>query len=351
MKKFVFSTALGSLVLASAQPVLAQNAEGAQKTISPPSEASGEEYEETDDVWFEESEGEGESGSQDDALAMAMATMLLTTMFEAEPLTAEAEARLPAATSVAASLVPEGVYGEMMGQMVDSFLGPIFEMADTKGGMSASDLSNFTGITGDAIDTLTDEERAELTGIFDPVHETREQAKFDGIISGVNTLFAVLEPGVRDGLARAYASKFEESELLDLQAFFATPVGAKYASQSLLLNSDPQVIAGVMKTIPSLIEQLPTLKESFESAGEGLPEPRRYDDLTPSEQRRASELLGVDQDTLRESMAMAEDGMAENMMSEDYWETVEEEATLSDSEADSTADALEQDATAEDEAE
>jgi hypothetical protein len=46
--------------------------------------------------------------------------------------------------------------------------------------------------------------------------------------------------------------------------------------------------------------------ESIEDAEAGLPEPRGYDDLTPSEQRRASAILGVDQQTLRESMAAAD---------------------------------------------
>ena len=50
---------------------------------------------------------------------------------------------------------------------------------------------------------------------------------------------------------------------------------------------------------------------AIEDAEAGLPEPRGYDDLTPAEQRRAAQLLGVDQLTLRESMAEAD------MMTED----------------------------------
>ena len=327
MKRFAISTALGSLVLASAQPVLAQDAD--EPPVMVIEQADDSDQTETADVWFD-GDADTDEGAGD-AMAMAMVTAMLSSMFEPEPLTAEAEARLPAASSVAASLVPEGVYGEMMGQMMDSFLAPIFKMANTEGGMSNSALATYTGIAMETVDALTDEQRAELTDIFDPVYQTREQAKFDGIVSGINTLFGVLEPGVRDCLARAYASKFDSSELADLQAFFATPVGAKYASQSLLLNADPQVISGMMKTIPSLIEQLPALKESFENAEAGLPEPRRYDDLTPSEQRRAAELLGVDQPTLRESMAAAE-AMEDEAMTEDM-------SDWSDADVDAAADA------------
>ena len=254
---------------------------------------------------------DGDESAQDDeemdAMAIALVGSIFATMFEAEPLTPEAEARLPAASSVAASLVPEGVYGEMMGQMMDSFLSPILELAEQDGGaMSAGDLAEYTGLDQQGIESLSQEERAELTQMFDPVYETRSRVQVDMIVGAANSVFATLEPGVRDGLAKAYATRFEASELDALNAFFATPAGAKYASQSLVINTDPQVISGMMQSIPSLLEQLPVLLESFEDAEAGLPEPRRYDDLTPAEQRRASTILGVDQPTLRESMVEAE---------------------------------------------
>ncbi|NCP19403.1 MAG: DUF2059 domain-containing protein [Erythrobacter sp.] len=293
MKTMAFATALVSLALT--QPAFAQD------------ETGGLEVAATD---FGEADMDDESATTEEtgADAMAMVAALIGGLFQADPLTPEAEARLPLATEVAGSLVPEGVYGEMMGQMMDSFLSPIMEMAEADGGsMSASDLTAYTGLYSEDLDALSDEERGELTEIFDPVYETRTQAQFDMIVGAANAVFATLEPGVRDGLAKAYASRFDASELAALNAFFATPVGAKYASQSLVINTDPQVISGMMQSIPNLLEQLPALMEGIEDAEAGLPEPRRYEDLTPAEQRRASELLGVDQQALRESMAQAEE--------------------------------------------
>ncbi|MEL7687409.1 DUF2059 domain-containing protein [Citromicrobium bathyomarinum] len=290
MKKTALVAALGSLALA--QPALAQDAA---------------EQAETDVEIAFESDDTGQDDGEPDPMALAMITGILGAMFEADPLTAEAKARLPEANAVAASLIPEGVYGAMMGQMMDSFLSPIMELAEADGGaMSAGDLTEYTGLYGEDLEGLSQEERGELTQIFDPVYETRTKAQFDMIIGVANSAFSVLEPGVREGLAKAYASRFEASELAALNAFFATPVGAKYASQSLVINTDPQVISGMMQSIPALIEQLPVLLESIEDAEAGLPEPRDYDDLTPSEQRRASAILGVDQQTLRESMAAAD---------------------------------------------
>ena len=96
---------------------------------------------------------------------------------------------------------------------------------------------------------------------------------------------------------------------------------------------------GMMDTIPSLIEKLPMLTESFENAADGLPEPRRYDDLTPSEQRRAAEMLGIDQSTLRESMAAAE-AMEDEAMTIDMSDWSDEDL---DAAADEAADEIEVD--------
>ena len=294
MRTYAISAALGAMVLG--QPAYAQD--GTMEEIDP-------------DVAIElavDDEDGDTAGAEDfDPAALAMVSSIFATMFQADPLTPEAEARLPEATAVAASLVPEGVYGEMMGQMMESFLSPILELAESDGGaMSATDLADYTGLYGEDLAQLSPEERVELTQMFDPVYESRTRAQFDMIVNTANTAFAALEPGVRDGLAKAYASRFEASELAALNAFFATPAGAKYARQSLVINTDPQVISGMMQSIPSLLQELPVLLESIEEAEAGLPEPRRFDDLTPAEQRRASEILGVEQMVLRESMVEAE---------------------------------------------
>ena len=348
MKLVACTTALAAL--AFAQPALAQEepAPDAVAEAEPITDLSD------DDTWDDgawDGEDDYEDGNEAegemDAMAAAMIGAMLGSMFQADPLTPAAEARLPAASSVAASLVPEGVYGEMMGQMMDSFLSPLLEMAEMDGGaMSADDLTAYTGLYGEDLADLSQEERAELTGIFDPVYETRSRAQFDMIVGAANSIFAILEPGVRDGLAKAYASRFEESELAQLQTFFATPVGAKFASQNLLINADPQVVSGMMQSIPVLLEELPMLIAGFEDAESGLPEPRRYDDLTPSEQRRAAAILDIDELTLRDSMAAAQemedavaDAAAEVEMATE--EVEEEEMEESAEEAESFEEAME----------
>ena len=75
---------------------------------------------------------EGEVFSED-MLAGVMGA--LAGMFATEPLSAEEEARLPAATALVDKIVPDGTIGEMMSGMFDGMLGPIMEMGeeDAKG--------------------------------------------------------------------------------------------------------------------------------------------------------------------------------------------------------------------------
>ncbi|WP_370177264.1 DUF2059 domain-containing protein [Alteriqipengyuania sp.] len=334
MKKYaIAAAAIGSLAIS--QPGLAQDtAEDPPKVTIEVHEA--DEGDEGEDDFF------GMGADEDNPFAMAIIGALISTMFQADPLTADAEARLPQAQQVAGSLVPEGVYGAMMTEMLDSFTSPIFEMAKMGGGMSADDLAIYTGLSTDQTGSLSSEERSELTAIFDPVHEERATADMSKVTALVGEVFEIIEPGMREGLSKAYAARFTDAELAELNAFFATPTGAKYAAQSLPVQADKHVIAGMMQSVPTLLERLPQVVEAIESnEGNGLPEPRRYDDLTPSEQRRAAALLGVEQTMLRESMAMAE-AMEEEVMIEDAWEpTIDEDDDAIDSAADDAADAME----------
>ncbi|WP_459788528.1 DUF2059 domain-containing protein [Alteriqipengyuania sp. 357] len=232
---------------------------------------------------------------------------MMGAIFNAEPLTEEQEARLPAAGAVAAALVPEGVYARMMRDMMDGTLGGIFDMAvDESDAMSSLDLADYTGLYGQEVEELTEEQRRELTRIFDPVYQERIASDMAEMTALMERVFDRLEPGLRDGLSRALATRFSDGELEAIDAFFSTPAGAKYAGESLIMFSDPQVMASVGQAMPTLMEEMSGLFDGQSGAADGLPEPRGYDDLTPSEQRRASEILGVDQDMLRVSMTSAD---------------------------------------------
>ena len=60
-----------------------------------------------------------------------------------------------------------------------------------------------------------------------------------------------IEPSYRAGLARAFATRFSAAELDELNRFFSTPVGARYAGESMLIYADPQVMAAMNELMSS----------------------------------------------------------------------------------------------------
>ena len=298
MKNIALVAAL--CALAVAQPALAQDDSAAE-------EASA-------DIQAELQQADPDEAGQNAGVALAE---MMGAIFSAEPLTAEQEARLPAAGAAANALVPEGVYGRMMREMMNGTLGGLFDMVAEEGDvMSSLDLADYTGLSGAQIDALTEDQRRELTTIFDPVYQARMEAGMAEMTAMMEGVFGRLEPGLREGLSKALATRFSMDELDAINAFFSTPAGEKYAGESLIMFTDPQIMASVGQAMPVLMEEMPAFFGGKGDPASDLPEPRRYDDLTPSEQRRASELLGVDQATLRARMAEAEQAKGEEAEAE-----------------------------------
>ena len=136
MKKTAFSLALGTLSLGLSAPLAAQDIEIGK--------VEGE-------VALEPAEA---GGAMDEAAVLAM----MSGMFQAEPLTADQEARLPAATAIVATMMPEGFYGEMMRDMMEKTMRPMMAMFSEPDFILASRLT----LDEAAIAELGDAEKREL---------------------------------------------------------------------------------------------------------------------------------------------------------------------------------------------
>ena len=62
-----------------------------------------------------------------------------------------------------------------------------------------------------------------------------------------------VEPFYREGLARAYAKHFDAAELAEINAFFATPTGNRYAATSMGMYMDPQLMAEIPDMMPVIV--------------------------------------------------------------------------------------------------
>ncbi len=221
---------------------------------------------------------------------------LIGNMFgEAEPLTAEQEERLPLAVVVANQLMPDGTMARMMSE---SF-GPL--MGDLTGDVSttpALQLAMLLGLGPLDLTEVEDKNLEEALALLDPDGETRQGAINDAFLTLLTEVVDETEPSYRAGLARAYAIRFTQEELLELSRFFATETGAKYAADSYVIYSDPQVISSMNEMVPAVMQRMPQLMETITEVNEKYDTTRSFSELTDDEQSRLAELLGVSREEL-----------------------------------------------------
>ena len=272
MKNIGVSLVLGVLSLAVSAPAMAQDIVMG--------EIEGE-------VAIDDAEADG---AMDEAAVLAM----MSGLFQAEPLTAEQEARLPAATAIVATMMPEGFYGEIMRDMMEKTMRPMMAMFSEPDFLLASRLT----LDEAALAELSDAEKQELLTMLDPAWDQRADTMVDALISNMGGAFAAVEPPVRAGLAKAYAVRFDEAQLADISTFFATPTGGEFARQSMALFADPQVMGATMEAMPEMIGSFTEMETAMEAALESLPAERDYADLSMAQRARMADLLGVEPDAL-----------------------------------------------------
>ena len=282
MKKIGVSLALGVLSLTLSAPAMAQDIVTG--------EIEGE-------VAIDDAETDG---AMDEAAVLAM----MSGLFQAEPLTAEQEARLPVATAIVATMMPEGFYGELMRDMMEKTMRPIMAMFSEPDFLLASRLT----LDEAAIAELGDAEKKELLTMLDPAWDQRADTMVNAIVANMGGAYAAVEPPVRAGLAKAYAVRFDEAQLADISSFFATPTGGEFARQSMALFADPQVMGATLEAMPEMIGSFTEMETSMEAALESLPAERDYADLSAAQRARMADLLGVEPDALGDMVIPHEEG-------------------------------------------
>jgi hypothetical protein len=129
--------------------------------------------------------------------------------------------------------------------------------------------------------------------ILDPHFHERTQRTMDAMFAGITALVVTYEPAIREGLAEAYARRFDLAQLAELNRFFATPTGHAYAAQTMIISTDPAVMSRMQDMMPAMIKQMPAIMQNAQAATANLPPPRKFDQLSPAERSDLEKLLGV----------------------------------------------------------
>lgn len=220
----------------------------------------------------------------------------------AEPLLPEEEARLGAAMQVVTKLFPEGTYAKMM----EETMAPMLEgMMGGLGGSPAIALSGLTGLDPLTLSAVDDDKLTAALALLDPAAGERNAALGEAMFNLISEVVIEIEPSYRAGLARAYAVRFTEDELMDLAAYFSTPVGQKYAAESFLIFADPQVMSSMNEVMPAMMQRMPEMMGMMSEATADFPQGRRVSQLDAGEREQLADLLGVSVDQLIDAESAA----------------------------------------------
>ena len=206
-------------------------------------------------------------------------------------------ARLAAARRVAVRLLPPGIYKQIMSSSMDAVMG---NMGSALKAMPLGSIAQMGGMTVEDAKKLDAIDLTQIMAIYDPRWEERQQLTMHGMFGAMGEFFTTMEPELREGMAHAYASRFSLAELTDLDRYFATPTGAKYAASATTIMTDPAVMTTMKDMMPKMMQQMPHFMDAAKKAAAALPPPRRLEDLNPAERARLAKAMGIDESKLQD---------------------------------------------------
>ena len=177
-------------------------------------------------------------------------------------------ARLALARVTVQPMWPDGAYGKMM----ESFMGSMFDRVMQ---LKASDFvalgskPNTPGVSAAKADLSLGKQAAAK----DPHFDQRMAAMRAILADEMVKIGTVVDPHMRDGLARAMARRFDARQLADINAFFATSSGHALASQYMQLWLDPDTIRSMMRSLPEMMRLVPDMTQKFKAVEAKYPKP------------------------------------------------------------------------------
>ncbi|WP_066557274.1 DUF2059 domain-containing protein [Croceicoccus bisphenolivorans] len=208
------------------------------------------------------------------ALAIACAAM---------PAAAQDSASAEAAETTVDYLFPEGTYERMMRGTMEQMTA---QMMDSMMDMPLREMVGQMGLPEEDLAKIGKGSMREMMDILDPHFDERMTLTNSVMMNGMVDVMTTMEPAMREGLAEAYVGKFTATELAEMNAFFATPTGTKYAENAMMIFMDPKMMAKMQESMPKIMEAMPALIGKVRDATSHLPPPRKPEDLTEEERER-----------------------------------------------------------------
>jgi hypothetical protein len=183
-------------------------------------------------------------------------------MFPAQP--DPDPARLALARTTVQSLLPDGTYARMMDGVMGGVVDRIMDLSEADFGAKGKDGKP------PSKETLRQAALKE-----DPHFEERMRIMERVIGEEMAKISRIIEPKLRDGLARSMARRFDARQLTDINAFLATDTGRAFGNQSMAMWVDPDVLRAMMGSFPEVMEAMPAAMKRLEAETAHLPKPKK----------------------------------------------------------------------------
>lgn len=179
-------------------------------------------------------------------------------------------ARLTLARTSVQSMWPEGAYGKMMTGFMGGMFDRAMQLKQSDFAAIAPKPTKTPAAAGVADLSLHDQAAAK-----DPYFDKRMAAMREAVGEELSKLSAIIDPRVRDGLARSMARRFDAQQLRDINAFFATPSGHALAGQSMQLWVDPDMLRSLFGAMPEMMKLMPDMMQKMKAANDKFPKPAK----------------------------------------------------------------------------
>ena len=175
-------------------------------------------------------------------------------------------ARLALARTSVHSMWPDGAYGKMM----VGFMGGMIDRAMQ---LKKSDLAGLGGKSAAAPAGAKDVSLHDEIAGKDPYFDQRMAAIRDAVDEEMVKVSTVIDPRMREGMARAMARRFDGQQLADINRFFATPSGHAFAGQYMQLWIDPDTMRSIFGSMPEMMKLMPEMMQNIKAADDKFPKP------------------------------------------------------------------------------
>jgi hypothetical protein len=172
-------------------------------------------------------------------------------------------ARLALSRTSVRALFPDGTYARLMGGMMKSVSERFMSLSEADFGKADK---------GKPASTMTMRDQMKKN---DPYFDERMKIYERVIGDELGKLALIIEPKLREGLARSMARRFDAKQLTEINAFLATDTGKAFGSQSLAMWVDPDVMRSMMQSMPEMMMAMPDVMKRLDAETAHLPKPKK----------------------------------------------------------------------------